>query len=159
MALSSLTSAMPDLCRDATVVGYSATGLRVEVQADAGCERCQNGGGCGAGLLERPRRWQVDVPVGHNLEAQKQRKLEVFFPLGSHVLIGMPRRSLTRLALWVYALPLLLAMGCVGLLSALGLASSWSAPALFFATVIATTVFLRFNNRHVAERFRPYLVN
>ncbi|MGM0521378.1 MAG: SoxR reducing system RseC family protein [Pseudomonadota bacterium] len=159
MALASCASNISDLYRDATVVGYSPTGLRVEVQADDGCERCQKGGGCGAGLLKRSQHWQVDVPVGHNLEGQKQRALDVLFPLGSRVRIRMPRRSLMHLALWVYALPLLAAMTCVGLLSAAEMASRWSAPALFFATLIAATVALKFKNRRDAERFRPHLVN
>lgn len=159
MALASCALSTVDLYRDATVVGYSATGLRVEVQADAGCERCQKGGGCGAGLLKRSRHWQVDVPVVHDLEAKKRLALDILFPLGSHVRIRMPRRSLMRLALWVYALPLLVAMTCVGLLSAVEMASRWNAPALFFATLIAVTVALKFMNRRDVERFRPRLVN
>ncbi|MCL7928803.1 SoxR reducing system RseC family protein [Halomonas llamarensis] len=159
MALASCALSTADLYRDATVVGYSATGLRVEVQAGAGCERCQKGGGCGAGLLQRSRHWQVDVPVGHNLEAQKQRELDVLFPLGGHVRLRMPRRSLMHLALWVYALPLLVAMTCVGLLSVAEMASQWNAPAVFFAALIATAVVFKFKNRRDAERFRPRLVN
>lgn len=159
MALTPCASSTADLHRDATVVGYTALGLCVEVHSDAGCERCQNGGGCGAGLLERTRRWRVHVPVGQGLEAKKRAALDVRFPLGSCVRICMPRRSLARLALWVYALPLLVAMTCVGLLSAAEMATRWNAPALFFATLIAATVALKFKNRRDAERFRPRLVN
>lgn len=159
MRLASCASNMSDLYRDATVVGYSPTGLRVEVAADVGCERCQKGGGCGAGLLKRSRRWQVDVPFDPDLKAERRLASEVNFPLGSHVRIRMPRRSLMRLALWVYALPLLVAMFSVGLLSVSEMASRWHAPALFFATLIAATVALKFSHRRDAERFRPRLVN
>jgi sigma-E factor negative regulatory protein RseC len=101
----------------------------------------------------------VDVPVNHGLEASNDDALDVRFPLGSQVCIRMPRRSLTRLALWVYALPLLVAMISVGLLSVAEMTSQWNAPMLFFVTLIAAVVALRVKNRRDAERFRPYLVN
>ncbi|WP_075881359.1 SoxR reducing system RseC family protein [Halomonas massiliensis] len=162
MALPSCASA--NLHRDATVVGYTAAGLRVEVQAEAGCERCQQGKGCGAGLLQRPRRLHINVPVrfdapSPDVSSHPPCALAARFPLSSRVRISMPRHSLTRLALWVYALPLVAALSGVGFLSVLDMASGWHAPALFFTTLIVSTVALKCKNRRDGERFRPRLVN
>lgn len=157
-ALCTTTAGM--VYRDATVVGYTQTGLRVDVEPFTGCERCQKGGGCGAGLARRSRQWQVDVPVSRDRVKSLERSgLRVAFPLGSCVCISMPRRSLAYLALWVYALPLVAAILSVGVLSATGMASDWRAPTLFFVTLTVSIVALRFKNRRYGERFRPRLVN
>lgn len=157
---ASCTTTADMVYRDATVVGYTQTGLRVDVELSTGCEHCQKGGGCGAGLARRSRQWQVDVPVSCcSAESLKPPVLEIAFPLGSRVCISMPRRPLAYLALWAYATPLVVAILGVGVLSAAGMASGWRAPTLFFATLIVSIVALRFTNRRYGERFRPRLVN
>ncbi|MGS2743235.1 SoxR reducing system RseC family protein [Halomonas sp. LS-001] len=156
--------------RLATVVAHTPEGLRVAVNRQAGCKRCEQGAGCGAGLFAQRRQWLIEVsfpPQAHNASQSEAPSVGYgtesgphLYPIGSEVTVGLPATSLTMLSLFVYTIPLLLALVLSGAVSLYDLPNlpSWSAPALFFIALIATLVALKYTLGNVMERFRPRLI-
>lgn len=136
--------------RTGYVVAHTADGLLVDVSMKEACRQCAQGRGCGMGVLARKARQQVEVIAPAQCHEQ--------YPPGASVTLILERSEITRLALLVYALPLLLA-----LLVSAGVATfdvaSWVVPASFFATLIVGLVGLRNLLSGRTERFRPRLVS
>ncbi|MGY4879500.1 SoxR reducing system RseC family protein [Vreelandella aquamarina] len=164
--------------RLATVVAHTPKGLQVAVKRQAGCERCEQGAGCGAGLFAQRRQWLIEVSLPARYSAlqeqapftsSKPQSLvddcdtesgKHAYPIGSEVMVGLPAVSLSMLSLFVYTVPLFMALVLSGAVSLYGFPDlpAWSAPALFFAALIATLVALKYTLGNVMERFRPRLI-
>lgn len=145
-----MASSCPSLQRTGTVANYTQHGLVVEMRPQGRCEQCAQGRGCGVGLLSPQRSHRVAVAlVGKSQQA---------YPLGSHVTVSLPRASITLLAFFVYALPLLIALLLSGLASFMSTAV-WLAPLVFFSALIGGGIIAKCLLRGRRERFRPRLVN
>jgi len=156
--------------RLATVVAHTPKGLRVAVNRQAGCKRCEQGAGCGAGLLVQRKQWLIEIPLPLHLRAPPQpRTLSTgndidsdphAYPIGSEVIVSLPTASLSMLSLLVYTIPLLMALVLSGVVSMhdFPYLPSWSAPALFFVALITTLIALKYSLRNVMERYRPRLI-
>ncbi|WP_246129492.1 SoxR reducing system RseC family protein [Halovibrio variabilis] len=145
-----MASSCPSLQRTGTVADYTQHGLVVEMRAQERCEQCAQGRGCGVGLLSPQRSHRVAVAL--------TEKSQHAYPLGSHVTVSLPRASLTLLAFFVYALPLLMALLLSGLASFMN-AGTWIAPLIFFSTLGGGVISVKYLLCGRRERFRPRLVN
>ncbi|TVP43289.1 MAG: Fis family transcriptional regulator [Halomonas sp.] len=150
-----MTSPNPcgSLLRTGSVVDYTPDGLIVEIATQEGCEQCAQGRGCGVGLLARRRRQRIIVTSSFMPSLMKQH-----YPLGSSVVVSLPRASITLLAFCIYALPLLIAMLLSGLASYAN-DPVWLAPLVFFAALAGGALSVKYLLRGQIERFRPRLVN
>lgn len=169
-------SAHSETRRLATVVAHTHKGLQVAVNRQAGCQRCEQGVGCGAGLFAKRQQWLIEVAVpAHSSALQGRGSLPLRtlfdgdnadpdahpYPIGSEVVVGLPAISLSMLSLFVYTVPLLVALILSGAIALYGAPDlpSWVAPALFFVALIAALITLKYTLRNVAERFRPRLIS
>ncbi|MGO2243369.1 MAG: SoxR reducing system RseC family protein, partial [Halomonas sp.] len=103
------------LLRMATIVAHANDGIVVEVAAQEGCEQCAKGRGCGVGLLARQRSRQLVVALPRAASVDTDQAVEQCYPLGQQVTISLPRTSVTLLAFFVYAFPLMAALLLAGL--------------------------------------------
>lgn len=145
-----MASSCPSLLRTGTVADYTQHGLVVEIRPQERCEQCAQGRGCGVGLLSPQRRYRVAVALAS--------KSQQAYPLGSHVTVSLPRASITLLAFFVYALPLLMALLLSGWASFMN-AAFWLAPLIFFSALVFGVISAKYLLRGQRERFRPRLVN
>ncbi|MGO2393336.1 MULTISPECIES: SoxR reducing system RseC family protein [Halomonas] len=145
------------LLRVAKIVAHANDGLVVEVVAQEGCEQCAKGRGCGVGLLARQRSRQLVVALPCAASIDTDQSVEQCYPLGQQVTISLPRTSVTLLAFFVYALPLMAALLLAGLVPLISTAQ-WLAPLVFFAGLIVGAISMKVLLRERSERFRPRLV-
>jgi sigma-E factor negative regulatory protein RseC len=138
--------------RQARVVGYHDKGIVVEVTASSGCTQCAKGQGCGAGLLSRPRAWQLEIEVPTYPEG------DAVPPLNSEVTVAMPKASMTQLTGLIYGLPLLMGL-VVAAIGSVVSDSTWLAPGLFFGVLMCGMVGLKYALGQRAEFFRPQLID
>ncbi|PRY66045.1 RseC/MucC-like positive regulator of sigma(E) [Vreelandella songnenensis] len=141
------------LTRSGRVVGYAARGLLVDVSVREACQQCAKGQGCGMGVLARRSHQRIEVAVPCAADQLAKR-----YPVGEHVTLTLERADITRLALLIYALPLLLALLLSGGVAALDMAD-WVAPVSFFVSLLAGMTGLRCLLSGRTERFRPRLVS
>lgn len=134
--------------RQARVVGYHDKGIVVEVTASSGCTQCAKGQGCGAGLLSRPRSWQLEIDVPPYSEGGPVP------PLNSEVTVAMPKASVTQLTWLIYGLPLLMGLVVAGIGSVVS-DSTWLAPGLFFSVLMCGMVGLKYALGQRAEFLSP----
>ncbi|WP_235042086.1 SoxR reducing system RseC family protein [Vreelandella profundi] len=146
------------LLRVATIVAHANYGLVVEVAAQQGCEQCAKGRGCGVGLLARQRSQQLVVVLSREAPVDTDQSIEQCYPLGQQVTISLPRTSVTLLAFFVYALPLVAALLLAGLAPFVS-SAQWLAPLVFFAALVAGAISMKVLLRERSERFRPRLVS
>lgn len=135
--------------RQGRVVGHHDKGIVVEVVDASGCTQCAKGQGCGAGLLARPRSWQVDIDTSPYYGASVPS-------LNSDVTLVMRKVSITWLTWLIYGLPLLVALVIAGVASTVSDAT-WLAPSLFFSVLISGMMGLKYALGQRAEFFRPQL--
>lgn len=140
------------IVRSGTVIDHSRAGLVVDVSSNVACQQCAEGRGCGVGLLARRQPHAVIDPGG--LPSQYPSR----YPIGSLVSFTVGKNDVNRLALLVYALPLLFAIIISGAASGMG-RSDWFCAMLFFSTLISSVVILKYLLRGRVERFRPRLVS
>ncbi|MBE0401545.1 SoxR reducing system RseC family protein [Halomonas sp. FME1] len=152
-----MEAACASLLRVATIVAHVNGGLVVEVAAQEGCEQCARGRGCGVGLLARQRSRQLVVALPRAASVDTDQAVEQCYPLGQQVTISLPRTSVTLLAFFVYAFPLMAALLLAGLVPLVSTAL-WLAPLVFFATLIMCAISMKVLLRERSERFRPRLV-
>ncbi|RUR32508.1 Fis family transcriptional regulator [Vreelandella andesensis] len=133
-------------------MAHSKAGLVVDVSNNVACQQCAEGRGCGVGLLARRRPHTVIDPGG--LPSQ----FPDHYPIGSLISFTVAESDVNRLALLVYALPLLLAIIISGVASGMG-GGDWFCAMLFFSTLIGSVVILKYLLRGRVERFRPRLVS
>lgn len=143
----------PSLLRTGTVIDYAARSLIVEISAQESCEQCAQGRGCGVGLLARRRSQRIAVALPAKANGVEER-----YPLGNQVTISLPRVSITLLAFFVYALPLLLALTLSGMASFVS-TTMWLAPLIFFTALAGGALSVKCLLRGRRERFRPRLVS
>ena len=141
------------LFRTGSVVGHTETGVIVDVSLGNACQQCAEGRGCGMGLLARRQQQRITVlpspsPLSHHAA----------YPLGSTVTIALPKHQVSHLTLFIYAVPLFLAMLAAGLASLLG-GREWLCVMLFFGTLMCSVLTLKYLMRGRMERFRPRLVS
>lgn len=141
------------LLRTGTIVGYAPQRLIVEISAQESCEQCAQGRGCGVGLLGRRRSQRVDLALPAKAHGVEER-----YPLGNQVTISLPRASVTLLAFFVYALPLMLALLLSGIASFVS-SLIWLAPLIFFIALVGGALSVKCLLQGRRERFRPRLVN
>lgn len=141
------------LLRTGTVVDYAPQGIVVEISAQQSCEPCAQGKGCGMGLLVRRQYQRITISLPSGLHRKEQR-----YPLGCQVTISLPRASVTRLAVYIYALPLLLALCLAGITSQVS-ELTWLAPLAFFISLLGGAQGIKYLLRERGERFRPRLVS
>ncbi|RBI69446.1 Fis family transcriptional regulator [Vreelandella sulfidaeris] len=141
------------LLRKGIIVDYAPRHLIVEISSQENCEQCAQGRGCGVGLLARRRsqRIAVALPV-------KAHGIEECYPLGNQVTISLPRASVTLLAFFVYALPLMLALLLSGIASFVS-SMIWLAPLIFFIALGGGALGVKCLLHGRRERFRPRLVS
>ncbi len=141
------------LLRTGTIIDYAPQSLIVEILAKESCEQCVQGRGCGVGLLARQRSQRIAVAL-----PAKSYSVERCYPLGNQVTISLPRASVTLLAFFVYAPPLLLALLLSGMASLVS-ATLWLAPTIFFIALVGGALSVKCLLRGRRERFRPRLVS
>ncbi|MWJ26756.1 Fis family transcriptional regulator [Halomonas sp. ZH2S] len=133
------------LVRAAQVVECKGNRVIVEVMGQEGCARCEQGGGCGAGLFIRSQRWHLEVVAPKPLA------------IGEVVSLALPRKTLSLLAATVYALPLVFALIIAGVGQGL-FEAPWMAPVGFFVGLLGSILGLHYFLKEQRERFRPRLV-
>lgn len=138
--------------RQARVVGYHYKGIVVEVRSSAGCTQCAKGQGCGAGLLSRPRAWQLEIDLPSSSRG------EPLPPVDSEVTVAMQKASITQLTGLIYGLPLLMGL-VVAAIGSVVSDSTWLAPGLFFGVLMCGMVGLKYVLGQRAEFFRPQLID
>ncbi|CAM4022567.1 SoxR reducing system RseC family protein [Vreelandella rituensis] len=132
------------LMRAAQVVECKRKTVIVEVMGQDGCERCKQGGGCGAGLFIRSQRFRLEVVAPKQLA------------IGEVVTLALPRKTLSLLAATIYALPLVFALFIAGLGQGL-FDAPWVAPVGFFVGLLGGVLGLHYFLKEQRERFRPRL--
>ena len=141
------------LLRVGKVAGYTDTGLIVDVSLSGACQRCEEGRGCGMGLLARRQQQRIIV-----FASAPRPSLPAAYPLNSDVTIALPKRQMNYLTLLIYVIPLLLALLVAGAASLLD-AREWLSVALFFSALMCSVLALKYLLRERMERFRPRLVS
>ncbi|WP_404374674.1 SoxR reducing system RseC family protein [Vreelandella aquamarina] len=151
--MATYSSSCASLQRMGIVAGYLPNGLIVDVSLKEACQQCAEGRGCGMGLLARRQRQRVVVYPPNDCA-----KLSIRYPLGSSVMLTLPKNDISLLALIIYALPLFIALFASGSGVLLG-GNEWLCAGLFFGTLLCGMVALKYLIRGRMERFRPRLVS
>lgn len=141
------------LLRSGTIVDANPSSLTVEIAVQENCEQCAQGRGCGLGLFARRRSQRITVALPNDFPHDQQR-----YSIGSQVTISLPRDSVTLLAFYVYALPLIVALLLAGLSMTLS-AALWFGPLVFFTALVGGVISVKYLLGGQSERFRPCLVS
>jgi sigma-E factor negative regulatory protein RseC len=137
----------------ATVLRVADGAAWVSCHAQAGCQRCAEGRGCGGDVLGRL--------LGERLREVRVAAGDIALRRGDDVLIGVDERSLLGASFVMYLLPLL-SMLCGGLLAA-GLGPAMGEPGVILGAgsgfVAGLTYARRYGRtRGAAARFAPRVI-